>query len=483
MTFWLPDWPWLGAIEAAWVVGVTISILLERRSPVATVSWILGLALLPGIGVPVYLVFGPRRLARKRRRRAIARELVRSREGTAWVKASRELVREGALVGDPALSLAELAVRSSEAPPLSCEEVKLFFEGGAAYAAILEAVRAATHHVHLEYYIFEDGRFARELTAALVERAKEGIHVRLLVDGLGTTLPAKLEARLREAGAEIARFNPLALSRFRPTLLNFRTHRKIVVVDGRVGFTGGMNVSDDHDDRVRGDAAFRDTHVRLRGDAVRALALVFLEDWVFATGETPKDERLLPPPSGEGSHLAQIVASGPDAGDAAAIHLQQFSAIASAKSRVLLTTAYFVPDEPMVAALRSAARRGVDVQLLLPDTGDHPFVAAAARSFYPDLLAAGVRIHAYGPRVLHAKTLVVDTHYAAVGTANFDNRSFRLNFEVMAVFFEEELADELAAAFQRDVEHAVEVSRREIGKTGVLTRLGESIARIFAPIL
>ncbi len=483
MSLVLPDWPWLGALEVLWVVGVSMAILLERRSPRATVSWILALALMPLVGIPVYLVLGPRRLERKCRKRAIARSLVASSEATAWVKASRALTEIGALAGDPALSLAEIAVRSNEAPPLACEDVTLYHRGGAAYEAILEAVRGATHHVHLEYYIFEDGRFARELSDALVERSHAGVAVRLLVDGFGGSIPRALSRRLRGAGIALAEFNPIALSRFRPSLLNFRTHRKIVVVDGEIGFTGGMNVSDSHDDRVRGAEAFRDTHVRIRGDAVRALALVFLEDWAFATGETPVDARVLPAPRGEGTHLAQIVASGPDVGDVAVIHLQQFSAIASATSRVWLTTAYFVPDEPMLVALRSAARRGVDVRILLPEAGDHPFVAAAGRSYFPELLAAGVRIFAYGPRVLHAKTLVVDHHYALVGTANFDNRSFRLNFEVCAAFFEEDIADELAAAFEADLEHAREVTPASIEGASVVARLGEATARIFAPIL
>ncbi len=477
-------WPLFGALEVLWVLVLSVYILLERRSPVATLAWIFGLALLPGIGFLVYLVFGPRRLARKRRRRALARSLIDSKEGLRWIRESRTTIARGAEAGEPAHALAELAVRAGEPPPWHCESVTLFFRGSEAYEAILEAIESAKHHVHLSYYIFEEGVVARRILEALARRARDGIEVRLLVDSLGSrSLSDALVAGLVAAGGEVAWFNRLRFARFGPPLLNFRSHRKIVCVDGEIGFTGGMNVQDGHDESVVGERAWRDTHLRIVGDAVAALELVFLEDWAFATGRSPSGEPYVQAPSGRGAQKVQIVSSGPDVDAKFAIHMQFFAAIASARERVLLTTPYFVPDEATTMALCTAARRGVDVRILVPSDGDHPFVSAAGRAYFPMLLEAGVRIFGYGPRFLHAKTLVVDHHYSAVGTANFDNRSFRLNFEVIAVLFDPATAGELAAVFDADLAHATEYTRSGLKRRGVGAHLYESVAKLFSPVL
>ncbi|MFO0694375.1 MAG: cardiolipin synthase [Polyangiales bacterium] len=480
----LLEWQYLGVVEVAWIVLLATYILLERRSPVATLAWILALGFLPGIGLFVYVVFGPRRLERKRIRRALARSVVMSGEAARAVRANRLLLSIAAGHGHRSMSLAELAVRSGEAPPARCDSVRILPSGKECYASILEAIRAARHHVHLEYYIFEEGVVAEKLRDALVERAKAGVKVRLLLDGLGSRgLPDSFLEPLEAAGGEVAWFLPIAFSRLRPRLVNFRTHRKIVICDGRVGFTGGMNVQDGHDEDASGALAWRDTQVRLEGDAVGALQLVFLEDWQFATGGVPHGDGYVHAPTGEGEHLVQIVASGPDPDAQFAIHKQYFAAIAGARERVFVSTPYFVPDEATVLALCTAARRGVDVRILVPARGDHRIVDAAARSYFPELLATGVRVFAYGPPVLHAKTLVVDRHYAAIGTANVDNRSFHLNFEVTAAVYSGEIADELATLFERDLAKAAEITGEQLEKQGLAERLFESAARLLSPIL
>lgn len=478
------NWPLLGLLEAVWVVVLSVYILLEGRSPLATLAWILSLALLPGVGLVVYLLLGPRRLVRKRNRRSLARALVASAASARSFRESRMLTAEGAVVGDPALSLAEAAIRSGEAPPLRCRSITVYERGHAFFDALEQAIDEARHHVHLEFYIFEEGRVASRLQATMLRAAARGVEVRLLVDGLGSrTLSWRFVGSLREGGVQVAIFNPVAFASFRPPLLNFRSHRKLVCIDGEVGFVGGMNVQDGQDETVAFEKAWRDTHVRLVGDAVAPLALVFLEDWTFATGDAPSGQGYLAATTGEGEHLVQIVASGPDTDAKFAIHGQFFTAIATALERVYLATPYFVPDEATTMALASAARRGVDVRLMLPAEGDHPFVSAAARAYFPALLEAGVKIYAYGPRVLHGKTLVVDRHYAAVGSANFDNRSFRLNFEAIAAIFDAGIADRLAASFVVDQGDAKLVTRSTFARRGFGTRLYEAIARLFSPLL
>ena len=305
----------------------------------------------------------------------------------------------------------------------------------------------AQRHVHLEYYTWEPDRIGTRFRDLLCDKASSGVEVRLLVDAIGSAwLGRRFVRPLQEAGAQFARFNPISLARLRPDLINFRTHRKIVVCDGRVGFTGGINICDEHAATVTGARAWRDTHLRLEGPPVGDLQLAFLEDWHFATGRAPCTRDYFPARDSRATGpWVQILASGPDE-DSYAIEKFCFAAIAGAQRRVLVTTPYFVPNEPLLLALTTAALRGVNVQILVPQRSDSRLVTAAARSYFEELVRVGVRVHEYASSMLHAKTLVVDD-LALVGTANMDNRSFRLNFEVAAALFDEGTAD----AVGRDV--------------------------------
>jgi cardiolipin synthase len=461
--------------EVVWVVLVGLGILLERRSPVATIAWVLTLAWLPLFGIAVYYFFGPRRLGRRRLKRAAGAKLLAHAIESMDDESDHPQSRA---------QLARLGVAAGEAPPLRAETVEVYVDGAACYRGIAEAIDRAKHHVHLEYYIFDGDRSGTRLRDQLVRRAKEGIEIRLLVDSVGSySLTRRFLAPLLAAGVEVAEFNPVSLLRVRPRLTNFRTHRKIVVVDGLVGFTGGMNVADCHTPEFMGKDAWRDTHVRFDGAAVRALQRVFLEDWYFAT-ETPPPSgpSYLVPLSRVGEHLVQVVASGPDQ-DQFAIHKVYFGAITTARERVWLATPYFVPDEALVSALVSAALRGIDVRLLVPAKGDNRLVDFAARSYFPELLRAGVKIHEYLPRILHAKTAVIDDDLSIIGTANLDNRSFRLNFEVVVAIYGAETAKTLVAAYEKDLLEARPVSNRELRREPLLTRLGESTARLLSPML
>jgi len=304
---------------------------------------------------------------------------------------------------------------------------------------------------------------------------------------------------MRAAGVMLARFNEVTFARLR-SRFDFRLHRKIVVCDGVVGFTGGINISDDYlepdegpkpvGDRLRerrkerkGHAGpWRDTHLRIRGDAVRWLQLTFLDDWYYATGYAARDKAYFPEVARTGDHLVQIVASGPDR-DVEAIQKLYFSAIAASRERVYVTTPYFVPDEAILAALTTAAMRGVDVRVLVPRRSDSLVVTAAARSYYDACIAAGVRVYEYQPTMIHAKTLVVDDFFAAVGTANIDNRSFRLNFEVSAALYGPEHATALATQFRKDLHASKEIKAAARLKVPLRWRLAEAGARVLSPLL
>jgi cardiolipin synthase len=436
MTDW---WIWVPVVEAVWILGVVLWILFERRSPASTVAWILALSFLPIVGVAVYLLFGPRRFRRKKLRHEAAHEVA----ARAGVNVADRAEAEGEVV--PLIAQSEAALGPVARPRRA--RVELFVDGQTLFAELAAAIEEARDHVHLEYYIWAADRLGTRLRDLLAARASAGVEVRVLVDGLGSGRTGeRFWEPLRAAGGHVVHFNPLGLWRLRPWLANFRTHRKIVIVDGSVAFTGGMNVVEDQTSEFSGEQSWRDAHLRIEGTAVRGLQMVFAEDWYFETSEELDPARSYPGQGPEGDGLVQVVSSGPDE-DTDAIHKLYVASIASARSRVLLTTPYFVPDPSLLDALSIAALRGVDVRVMVPAENDHPFVAAASRSYYCELVKAGVRLFEYGPPMLHAKTLVVDERVAVVGTANADARSFRLNFEVVVATYEAATSAELVRQF------------------------------------
>ena len=470
--------------EIVYVVVLAAWILLEKRSPLGTLAWILALVALPYVGLVIFFLLGPRHIERKHLKHKRARGKVKP-QGEIPTRCDEPLEPRAA-------QLTRLASRAGEGPVDYCDDVRVFHDAASAYDAIEEAVRGAKHHVHVAYYIFESGRAGDRLRKALEERARAGVSVRVLVDDVGSSaMTRSFIASMREAGIRFARFNPVVLSRVR-SRLDFRNHRKIVVCDGRIGFTGGINVSDDYvPEPASGErrrkrkghpAPWRDTHVRLTGDVVRWLQLTFIDDWFYTTRYAARGEEYFPPPTAKGAHRVQIVCSGPDR-ELEPIQKMYFSAIAIARERCYLTTPYFVPDDAVLTALTTAALRGVDVRILVPRRSDSLVVTAAARSYYDTILRAGARVYEYQPTMIHAKTLVIDDFFASVGTANFDNRSFRLNFEVNAVLYGAPHAEELAEQFRRDVKLAKEIKPHSRDKLPLRWRLAEAGARVLSPLL
>ena len=462
------------ALATAWALVMAGVILLQRRSPAATLAWLLVLLLLPGVGLVLYRLIGPLRLQRKRLRRRVARRIVAD-AATAMASLRAAHAAE--------LQVARVPIAMREAPPLHAHYLDLYLDGAAAYAALFEAIRAARHHVHLEYYIFEPDRIGTRLRDLLIDKARAGVTVRLLVDGTGSSrLRERFLRPLRQAGGEVAWFNPVSLRWIRTRRADFRNHRKIVVCDGAVAFTGGMNIADVQTAELT-PHAWRDTHVRIAGAAALPIQRVFLEDWLFATTKLPPQiETLFPLPAQMGTQVAQIVASGPDH-EAMPIHDAYFTAITRAEKRLWLTTPYFVPGEPLTTALCTAAMRGVDVRLLIPLRGDSRLIDLAARSYVPELLASGVKVYEYLPRFVHAKTIVVDDDLAIVGTANLDTRSFRLNFEMTALLYDEPLAARLAAAFEVDLTESRAIQPVPLAQQKLARRLAEAGARLLSPLL
>ena len=349
----------------AYLVGLGIYIVLQKREPAATLSWLISLATLPYLGFLIYYLFGPQKITRHRARRR------RQRAGLEQVDASSVEAQELRTLGQASTGLL----------PTTARDVRLLVDGGGKYPALLEDIAVATDHVHLEYYIYNPDHSGTALRDALVERARAGVKVRLLLDAMGAKkAPQRFFAPLVDAGGELAWFHPA-----RPWMLwrrpwvNLRLHRKIVVVDGRVGYLGGINITDEQDERLREDA-YRDLHLRVEGDLVRSLQEVFLEDWAYATKRSDfvgEVVRAMPPPQPGGIH-AQLLASGPDS-PWEAIHRVHVGAIHAATQRAWLVTPYFVPGEAAMMALTSAALGGLDVRLLVPKMSDSKLVTWCVR--------------------------------------------------------------------------------------------------------
>ena len=319
---------------------------------------------------------------------------------------------------------------------------------------------------------------------ALVERAQNGVVVRLLLDAVGSShCPRRFFAPLLAAGGEVAWFHPMRFGRiWKRPWLNLRSHRKIVVIDGRVGFTGGINITDEENERLRSDA-YRDLHLRLEGDAVHSLQQVFVEDWAYATRSRDFIASVVKvmPAAQQGPIHAQVLTSGPDS-PWEAIHRLHVGAIHAARRRVWLVTPYFVPGAAAIMALTSAALAGLDVRLVVPRMSDSRLVTFAARSYFDDLIAAGVKVYEYGPRMLHTKAMLVDDDLAIVGSANFDARSFRLNFEVSVMFADATIAAGLARLIEGEFASAPRV-REQRPRPLWSVRLPEALARLLSPVL
>ena len=456
---------WLSLVWGGYLLLLAVWILLQKHEPAATLGWLLSLALLPVVGFLFYYLFGPRRVRRQRLRR---------------LRARRSLAEAWSCCPDPeGADLSHLAQASGEMPPTTCSALRLLPGGSATIDALLAAIARAQHHAHLEYYIFEPDRTGSLVRDALIARARAGVRVRLLLDAVGS---ARLNARflrpLREAGAQIAWFHPLRLRRVWRPLLNLRTHRKLVVIDGRVGFVGGVNICDEGNERLSA-GAYHDLHLRLEGAILQWLQLVFVEDWHYATGTALRDDRLWPAQL-PGPIAAQVLPSGPDL-PWEPIHRVQVSAIERARHRVWLATPYFVPSESARMAITSAALRGLDVRLLVPEMADSRIVTWAARSYFDELLQAGVRIFEYLPRMLHSKALLVDEDTAIIGSANFDHRSFRLNFELSVLLQDAGVGATLQDILATDMLQAREVTG--LRRLALHQRLAEAAARLASPLL
>ena len=480
----MPALPWFYIFVASyivWVLLACVSLLLNRRSPTATLAWIFAFVALPVVSGLYYMVFGPRRLQRRKRRYGVARAVAASVSEHLRATAGQQKPQ----LSPDASGLAAVGRRLNQGVPTFASAVKLLGNGDGKMRSLEQAIAAARHHVHMEYYIWEPDSVGRRFRDLCTEAAKRGVEVRILYDSVGSPhLDDEFWKPLCAAGGNVREFNVLRFSFASFNFANFRTHRKIAIVDGRVGFLGGINIHEPECRTCSGENAWRDEHARIEGEPVRKMQRLFLENWTYAKGTfalaNNVDKYFPAVEAVEGGIPVQILASGPD-DDAAPLHAFFLAALSTARTRAWIETPYLIPDEPLEAALRVAELRGVDVQVIVPKRGDSRLVTAASHTYCESLVKAGIHIFEYGPPMLHAKTMVVDETVAVVGTANLDNRSFRLNFEIAAAFYDRGVVAHLSRRFEEDRAACKPFPLRRRGPR--LTQLLESVARLTSPVL
>lgn len=455
------------------IVGIAAVILAENRNPLKTLPWIVVLLLAPGVGLVLYFFFGQnlskRRIISRRTRKRITMRL--------------EEADQAGTPGIPGqwLPLSRLIAASGHAVPLYGSRLTPFTDGASVSRALLEAIAGARRHIHVQYYILADDEEGNRLAEALMAKAREGVEVRVLYDDVGCNGTRRaFFRRLTEAGVEVHPFLHVNFPHF-TSKVNYRNHRKIVVVDGRTGFFGGMNIADRYICGT-GWGCWRDTHFRMEGGGVAGLQAAFLSDWSATTKEHPTGETYYPPLERLSDGALQIVASGPF-GKWRSLLQADCMAIARARRRVWIQTPYYLPTETLDNALKSAALAGIDVRLMLPARSDSRVVDLASHSYLDDMLRAGVKVLFYTPGFLHAKLLVVDDEVTVVGSANMDFRSFEHNFEISAFVYDPAFNARMATIFDEDARQCRSVTPAQWFRRGRSRRFAESCMRLFAPLL
>lgn len=459
------------------IVGAIPWILSLKRDPVSALAWSLVVILLPILGFLLFLVFGYTHVYRPLKRKRRHHRVFEQRTGAAKRGRLPNAADEADYGG-----LGQLAVRLGATPPLPGNAVMLYHATKVGHGALLEAIAEARDHIHLEYYIVQPDETGRELLALLTRKARQGCEVRLLYDALGSwTLKSRLLRPLHKAGGKSAAFLGISLLR-RRLQVNMRNHRKLVVIDGRLAFTGGMNIGNEYLGLSRWFRYWRDNLMRIEGPAVAALQNIFAEDWDFSADELLDSPRYFPELVNVGESIVQVIDSGPDQ-EINGLREIIFAALTTAKSRLCIATPYFVPDIGILDALKLAARRGVEVRLICPLKSDNRLADFGSRYYWAELLDEGIHIHEYLRGMMHAKMMLVDDRWGWVGTANLDRRSLQLNFENVCILHSERELAALAKAFQRDLKRSREVLRDEFAKRSPTTKLLENTSRLFSPIL
>lgn len=469
----------LGILFFVNIILAVIIIFFERQSPSTTWAWLMVLVFLPVVGFILYLIFN-QNFSRKQMfywadkekigiKRRIVEQIRAIKDGTFSFKTQNTAAYKDNiymhLVNDGAILTQD-------------NEVTIYTDGREKFDALLQDIDRAIDHIHIQYYIIHEDGLGKELIDALTEKAKKGVQVRVLYDYMGSRgVSSRFYKNFQHAGGHVEVF-------FRHFHLNYRNHRKLAIIDGKVGYVGGFNVGDEYLGLDKKYGYWRDTHLRTQGNMVHALQARFILDWNQASKrhDFTYEERFFPEIPEAGDVAAQIVSSGPDT-EWEQIRNGYVKMIQNAENYIYLQTPYFIPGDTLLDSLKISALSGVDVRIMIPEIPDHMFVHWATLSNAGELLKAGAKVYIYQNGFIHAKTLVVDDTIASVGTANFDNRSFRLNFEVNAFLYDQTTASELCRVFEKDIQLAKELTLEDYRSRSISIKIKESVSRLISPIL
>ncbi len=475
---------WVTAAYVITVIFMIITVIQQKGDPAKTISWVILISVVPIVGIILYFligknyrkekIFSRKGIADSEHIKKLGRAQILNLNKKRFIKNSR--IRAKA-------SIMKMLVKSEKALMSEKNKVSILNNGKETFRSILLALKEARHHIHLEYYIIENDRIGNKIRRVLIRKALEGVKIRLIYDDLGSwRLNHSFLSSLHEAGIETYAFMPVHFRKL-SNKINYRNHRKIIVVDGKVGFVGGLNIADRYLDGIPEIGIWRDTHIRIEGEAIPSLQAVFMMDWFFVSKQSlPESEDYYPPITVEEECLMQIVASGPDSDWSGIMHAY-FSAIATAQHSVYISTPYLIPNESILTALKTAGLSGVDVRILLPARSDSRLTYWGTFSFIEELLESGIRIFFYEKGFSHSKILMVDSVFCSVGTANIDMRSFDQNFEINAMIYDENTTSQLEASFGEDLINSREINLEEWRARPKRWQHIEAIARIFTPIL
>jgi len=470
------------------ILLVIMRVLYDTRSGVKALAYILLIVLLPFFGVFFYFFFGINYRKRKLYSRKIVEDEVLHQRILTLVQNYSEQVLHSGLLPSEHLKLTRFIGNSSASPLTGNNTVKLLLNGEEKFPELLSALEGATSHIHLEYYIYENDDTGNSVVDMLIKKAQQGVEVRFMYDDFGSRgLGKKFIRKLEANGIETAPFYKIKWYGL-VNRLNYRNHRKIIVIDGKKSFIGGINISNRYrnDTQPKNNLYWRDTHLMIDGSATFFLQYIFICDWNFcAKNKLQFGSNYFPKYLQEEQirdELVQIVPSGPDS-KLPVIFYSLLKAIGAAKKQVLITSPYFIPGESLMDALIIAAKSGVEIKLLIPWKSDSMIVNSAARSYYKELLRHGIRIFEYQKGFVHSKVMIIDDNLSVVGSANMDYRSFDLNFEVNAMLYSKSVTEQLQKAFNNDLEHSSEINPTDWLNRPKYIHLYEKLVGLLAPIL
>ncbi|MBL1216055.1 MAG: cardiolipin synthase [Planctomycetes bacterium] len=490
-------WFWWANTALMWTIRLimTVVIVSRRRSPSAALAWLTLTYAIPLVGMGAYFLVGENRLGERRRRKHL--DTVKHIESQLTFNAA-EIRRHQATIDGRFCPIANLAEGLGASAPLSGHGMTLLAEPETLVESLERDIDNAQHHCHLLYYLFNTDRLGRQIATALGRAVQRGVSCRLLVDAVGSKMLSEsdLWQQLVADGVQISSALPVHALRARVARLDLRNHRKLAVIDGRIAYTGSHNLTGPIYPRKAHFGSWIDASVRIEGPCVAALQMLFLEDWYAERRDLPDRQEIEscvvgdshePPQTGgtwetDSNIIAQVLPTGP-LSEATPLQRVILQALHGAENEIVFTTPYFVPDDATVVAIQTAALRGVEVNLVVPRVSDNWIAQAAGRSFYGELLGAGVKVHEFAEGLLHAKTLTVDTDFALIGSANLDIRSFMLNFELAVLIYDDDFASELRFLQGRYIQQSESLTLKRWRDRPGRQRIGDPLAKLLSPLL